>query len=109
MSSVLCSLQRSVYGVLLEKNIRPDWITHGVPDNSAIDSFYFKLPNELNGAHIIVKSLACDGHYFYLFSSKGLFKIGSGFGGTIKGDIILWKPDFYPNDNGVLVHCGVSH
>ncbi|XP_018571542.1 E3 ubiquitin-protein ligase MYCBP2-like [Anoplophora glabripennis] len=106
MSTVLCSLQRSVYGVLLEKNIRPDWITHGVLDNSVIDSFCLKLPNELSGKQIIMKALACDGCYFYLFSSKGLFKIGSGFGGTIKGHIMLWKPDFYPNDNGVLVHCG---
>lgn len=107
MSSALCSLQRSVYGVLLENSTRPDWITHGILDNSAIDSFSLKLPSELTGKQLVLKSLACDGHYFYLFTSNGLFKIGTGFGGTVKGEITLWKSDFYPNDNGILVYSGV--
>ncbi|KAJ8916890.1 hypothetical protein NQ315_013358 [Exocentrus adspersus] len=106
MPSILCSLQRSVYAVLLEKCTKPEWITHGVTSNSKIDSFCIKLPSELIGVPLIVKSLCCDGQYFYLFTSKGLLKIGCGFGGTEKGTIMLWKADFYPNDNGVLLYCG---
>ena len=36
---VLVALQRSLHGVLLAKVTRPDWITHGVPLYSKIDSF----------------------------------------------------------------------
>ncbi|KAJ8937054.1 hypothetical protein NQ314_012048 [Rhamnusium bicolor] len=105
MPAVLSSLQRSVHGVLLGKVVRPDWITHGVPTNSKIDSFSVKIPNELHNVQLKPKSLACDGQYLYLFTSKGLLKIGSGYGGTLKSHVIMWKPDFYPNDNGSLVFC----
>lgn len=36
---VLTSLQRSVHAVLLGKLPRPDWLTHGVPNNATVDSF----------------------------------------------------------------------
>ncbi|KAJ8975749.1 hypothetical protein NQ317_015371, partial [Molorchus minor] len=105
MPLVLSSLQRSVHGVLLGKIIRPDWITHGVPSNSIIDHFVVRLPAEIHNVQLKLKSLACDGQYLYLFTSKGLLKIGSGYGGTLKGHIVMWKPDFYPNDSGNLVFC----
>ncbi|KAL1517024.1 hypothetical protein ABEB36_000844 [Hypothenemus hampei] len=105
MPAVLCSLQRSIYGVLLGKILRPDWLTHGVPLTSKIDTYSLKLPSELENVPLISKSLAFDGQYLYLFTTKGLFKIGSGYGGTVKGLIALWKPDFYPNDHGSLVFC----
>lgn len=109
MPAVLSSLQRSVQGVLLGKMIRPDWITHGVPKNSKIDSFIVKMPHDLQNVMLTLKSLACDGQYLYLFSSSGLFKIGTGYGGTLKGHVYFWKPDFYPNDNGTLVFCTVQY
>ncbi|KAG5884565.1 hypothetical protein JTB14_006591 [Gonioctena quinquepunctata] len=105
MPAVLSSLQKSVHGVLLGKIVRPAWITHGVPATSKIESFSVKLPNELLNHHMKMKSLTCDGQYLYLYTSRGLLKIGSGYGGTIKGHVVLWKPDFYPNDNGSLVFC----
>lgn len=108
MPAVLSTLQRSVHGILLGKVIRPDWLTHGVPSSSLIDSFGLKLPNEIAHTSMKLKSLATDGAYLYLFTSKGLLKLGSGYGGTIKGHVAAWKPDFYPNDNGTLVFCDVS-
>ncbi|XP_074033015.1 MYC binding protein highwire isoform X2 [Leptinotarsa decemlineata] len=105
MPAVLSSLQKSLHGILLGKIIRPAWITHGVPIKSKIDYFSVKLPNELHKQQMKMKSLACDGQYLYLFTSRGLLKIGSGYGGTIKGHVVAWKPEFYPNDNGSLVFC----
>ncbi|KAJ8932268.1 hypothetical protein NQ318_009222, partial [Aromia moschata] len=105
MPAVLSSLQRSVHGVLLGKCLRPDWMTHGVPSNSVIDQFSVKLPSELLNVQLSLKSLASDGQFLYLFTSKGLLKIGTGYGGTLKGHVVIWKPDFYPNDNGSLVFC----
>ncbi|CAH1132864.1 unnamed protein product [Ceutorhynchus assimilis] len=105
MPAVLSSLQRSIHGVLLGKMIRPDWLTHGVPISSKIDLFHVKVPADLQNVTLILKSLAFDGQYLYLFTSKGLLKIGSGYGGTVKGHVSMWKQDFYPNDNGSLVFC----
>lgn len=65
------------------------------------------MPLEIS-SNIVLKSLACDGQYLYLFSTKGLFKIGSGYGGTVKGHVYVWKQDFYPNDSGTLIYCSVG-
>lgn len=108
MPAVLSSLQRSIHGVLLGKMIRPDWLTHGVPLSSKIDSFHVKIPADLQNVPLVLKSMAFDGQYLYVFSTRGLFKIGSGYGGSVKGHVVTWKPDFYPNDNGGLVFCSVS-
>lgn len=48
------------------------------------------------------KSLASDGSYLYIHSNRGLFKMGSGYGGTIKAHIYAHKPDFFPNKTGWL-------
>ncbi|KAB7503617.1 E3 ubiquitin-protein ligase MYCBP2 [Armadillidium nasatum] len=47
-------------------------------------------------------SMACDGHYLYIHNRGGLYKIGSGFGGTTKGHIYLHRPDFHPGEIGWL-------
>lgn len=108
MPAVLTALQRSIHGILLGKILRPDWITHGVPYNSKIDSFLVRMPSDIHSAPMALKSLASDGQYLFLFTTKGLFKIGSGYGGTLKGHVYIWKPDFYPNDKGTLLYCDVS-
>lgn len=107
MSAVLISLQRSVQGVLLGRLSRPEWFTHGVPINSKIQVFQARMPTEIQNTSLAVKSMASDGQFLYLFTAKGLFKIGSGYGGTVKGHVYIWKPDFYPNDKGTLVYCSV--
>lgn len=108
MPLVLTSLQRSVQSVLLGKVLRPEWITHGVSGGSKIESFFIRMPSDVQNTVLAVKSLVSDGQFIYLFTSRGLFKIGSGYGGTLKGHVYVWKPDFYPNDKGSLVFCAVS-
>lgn len=56
-----------------------------------------------------VRSLASDGQYLYLYTSRGLFKIGSGHGGTIKGHIYYCVPDFFHDDKGWLGFANVSN
>lgn len=104
MSAVLISLQRSVQGVLLGRLSRPDWFTHGVPENSKIQSFQIRITIDVQTTPLVVRSMASDGEFLYLYTSRGLFKIGSGYGGTVKGHPYVWKPDFYPNDKGTLVY-----
>lgn len=109
MPAVLTSLQRSVHGVLLGKIHRPDWISHGVSMNSLIDCSVVRMPSDVVNSVLTPKSLASDGQYLYLFTNRGLFKIGSGYGGTVKGHVYIWKPEFYPNDRGWIGFCNVSN
>ncbi|KAL0280278.1 UNVERIFIED_CONTAM: hypothetical protein PYX00_001618 [Menopon gallinae] len=95
---VMTALQRSLHAVLLGKISRPDWITHGIPNQSRVDTF--KIGNAENLG--IVRSLASDGQFLYVYSSRGLFKIGSGYSGTIKGHIYNNVPDFFHDEKGWL-------
>ncbi|PNF26995.1 hypothetical protein B7P43_G12699 [Cryptotermes secundus] len=109
MPAVLTALQRSVHGVLLGKVVRPDWFTHGMPKNSRIDTFHVKMSGDMHTASLSAKSLASDGQFLYLYTSRGLFKIGSGYGGTIKGHVYLHKTDFHVDDKGWLGYANVSN
>ena len=53
--------------------------------------------------------MTCDGHYLYIHNAHGLSKIGSGFGGTIKGHVYIHRPDFYPKQKGWLGFAHVSY
>lgn len=108
MPAVLTSLQRSVHGVLLGKVIRPDWITHGILYNSVIDTYHVKMPTDIQNSILVPKSMASDGQFLYIFSNRGLVKIGTGYGGTLKGHVYTWKAEFYPNDKGWIGFCHVS-
>ncbi|KAF4527994.1 hypothetical protein B566_EDAN012401, partial [Ephemera danica] len=99
MPEVLAALQRSVQSMLLGRATRPDWVTHGVQRTSRIDTFHIKLPP---GSH----ALASDGQYLYLFDNGALYKLGSGYGGTIKGHLYSQKPDFSPHSRGWLGYAG---
>ena len=37
-----------------------------------------------NGLNSIPSAISCDGQYLYILNSSGLFKVGSGYGSTIK-------------------------
>lgn len=37
-----------------------------------------------NGLNNIPSAISCDGQYLYILNSSGLFKVGSGYGSTIK-------------------------
>lgn len=101
---VMTALQRSVHAVLLGKLARPDWLTHGVPNNAVVDSFTITNAESLGE----VRSLASDGQYLYFYTARGLFKVGSGLGGTIKGKIYHNVPDFFHAKRGWLGFANVS-
>ncbi|RWS30275.1 E3 ubiquitin-protein ligase MYCBP2-like isoform X6, partial [Leptotrombidium deliense] len=85
--TILMSLQRSVHAVLLGKTTRPLWLTHGFPCKSLCDSFIVHLETDCLSNDY--SSLAFDGKYLYIFNDHKLYKIGSGYGGTIKGQCVV--------------------
>ncbi|CAL4118247.1 unnamed protein product, partial [Meganyctiphanes norvegica] len=102
---ILTFLQRSVHAVLLGKTSRPDWLTSGVPNSALIDNFFVQIMTD--GEETEESStMTCDGHYLYIHNPHGLYKIGSGFGGTMKGHVYYHRPDFYPRQTGWL---GFAH
>lgn len=64
---------------------------------------------DMYNASLSAKSLASDGQFLYLYTSRGLLKIGSGYGGTIKGHVYLHKADFHFDDRGWLGYANVSN
>ncbi|XP_015122961.1 E3 ubiquitin-protein ligase MYCBP2 isoform X2 [Diachasma alloeum] len=108
MPCVLTALQRSVEAVLLGKLTRPDWITCGIPKNSRIYTFKLRLPSEMSNVTLNGRSFVSDGKYLYLHTNRGLLKIGSGYGGTVGGQLYGHKPDFYPTEIGWLGYANSS-
>ncbi|XP_024084698.1 E3 ubiquitin-protein ligase MYCBP2 isoform X3 [Cimex lectularius] len=103
MPSILGALQKSVLGVVLGKTVAPDWITHGIPKSALLAQHEIYAKPELSSDYTIVdKAIASDGLYLYVHTSIGLLKMGSGYGGTLKGHIYIHKPDFFPNKTGWL-------
>ena len=109
MPAILVGLQRSVVSVMLGRTDHPDFMTHGVQKESLTDSFpiNFYPKNNLDNVgktqHPIVHALASDGTFLYLQTSAGLFKVGSGYNGTMKGYTYLHNPSFC-SDAGWLGH-----
>lgn len=108
----LTILQRSVQSVILGSPSRNQWLNYGVPHQSLVTSFPVDLPTQLTAGpgELVVRSLVSDGCYLYVYTSKGLLKIGSGYGSSIKQHVYLHKPDFFACDrHGWLGYCKVSY
>ena len=107
MPSILVGLQRSVVSVMLGRTDHPDFMTHGVNADSLTDAFPIRFysqgdpRNEAQSPNI--HAIASDGTYLYLQTSSGLFKVGSGYNGTIKGHTYTGNPEFC-SDAGWLGH-----
>ncbi|RWS17339.1 E3 ubiquitin-protein ligase MYCBP2-like isoform X4 [Dinothrombium tinctorium] len=86
--AILMSLQRCVHTMLLGKTTRPHWLTHGFPKKSLCDSFIVQFQNGSFPNHRHT-SLAFDGKYLYIYNNDILHKIGSGYGGTLKGQCVM--------------------
>ena len=91
MPPILVSLQRSVISVMLGKLDHPSFMSQGLMTSSLLDTFEVKFRKQPE----IVHSLTGDGSYLYFQTSEGLFKVGSGYGGTIKGHVYCYNRDFY--------------
>lgn len=71
---------------------------------------FFKLKTyilDIHGTIFEVRSVASDGRFLYLYTSKGLLKIGSGYGGTVKGHIYMLKVDLIADSQGWLGFANV--
>lgn len=53
-------------------------------------------------------SIASNGKHMYILLGKSLFKIGTGFNGTLKGYVYAVNPEFCKEKNGWIGFCGVS-
>lgn len=87
------------------------WLNYGVPQQSLVTSFPVDLPLALTTGptELVVRALVSDGCFLYVFTSRGLLKIGSGYGSSIKQHVYKYKPDFFPSDrHGWLGFCKVS-
>ena len=49
------------------------------------------------------RGVASDGKYLYVLSSQGLMKVGSGYGGTVKGVVYKLKPDFLTEESNCWI------
>ena len=94
MPAILVGLQRSVLSVMLAKTEHPDFMAQGVARTSALDAFAVGFRPD--SAPDRVFGLASDGAYVYILSDRGLFKVGSGYGDTIKGRVYHHRADFDP-------------
>ncbi|CAH0578389.1 unnamed protein product [Chrysodeixis includens] len=104
----LTTLQRSVQSVILGSPSRNQWLNYGVPHQCLVNSFPVDLPSQLTAgsSELVVRSLVSDGCFLYVFTSKGLLKIGSGYGSSIRQHVYLYKPDFFASDrHGWLGYC----
>lgn len=96
---IMTALQRSVHAVLLGKATSPDWLTHGFPKNSLCNTFFVQIPKS---KYRQGSSIACDGKYLYILCGGSMYKVGSGYGGTIKGQIVMSRGGINMEERGWL-------
>ncbi|KAG8179148.1 hypothetical protein JTE90_015337 [Oedothorax gibbosus] len=99
---IMASLQRSVHAVLFGKILGPDWLTHGFPSSALCNSFSVQIPKTKYRQGSPITS---DGKYLYILSGGSIYKVGSGFSGTIKGQIIMSRGGIKVEEKGWLGYC----
>ncbi|KAJ1115470.1 hypothetical protein NDU88_003694 [Pleurodeles waltl] len=81
---ILNSLQRSVQAVLVGKIQIQDWFSNGIKKAALMQKWALKdIPVDEDDQCL----LQSDGFFLYLLCKDGLYKIGSGYSGTVKGHI----------------------
>ncbi|KAG8586246.1 hypothetical protein GDO81_005312 [Engystomops pustulosus] len=81
---ILNSLQRSVQAVLVGKIQIQDWFTNGIKKAALMQKWSLKdVPVDEDDQCL----LQSDGFFLYLLCKDGLYKIGSGYSGTVRGHI----------------------
>ena len=75
-------------------------MSHGIPVSSLVNSFRMNLKDGASNQNPTCLSMASDGHYLYLHTNLGLFKVGSGFSGTVRGHVYKHKPDMFIGSEG---------
>ncbi|XP_052792731.1 E3 ubiquitin-protein ligase MYCBP2-like isoform X2 [Mya arenaria] len=89
---ILTSLQKSVQAVLQGRTQLPDWFTHGVKDKALLFSFKMEdIPPVSSPESQGIAAVTSDGRFLYIHNKQGLFRIGSGYGGSLKGHIYCYR------------------
>lgn len=103
---VLNTLQRSIYCVALGKPTKPDYYKNGIPKNSKILQFSLKNQLPANIQYHLQPSIASNGRYIFILTSKTLLKIGTGFNGTLRGYVYAVNNEFGKDKMGWIGFCG---
>ncbi|EGW02134.1 putative E3 ubiquitin-protein ligase MYCBP2 [Cricetulus griseus] len=81
---ILSSLQRSVQAVLVGKTQIQDWFSNGIKKAALMHRWPLKEVSVDEDDHCLLQN---DGFFLYLLCKDGLYKIGSGYSGTVRGHI----------------------
>ncbi|XP_062492916.1 E3 ubiquitin-protein ligase MYCBP2 isoform X11 [Pezoporus occidentalis] len=82
--TILNSLQRSVQAVLVGKIQIQDWFSNGIKKAALMHKWPLKEISVDDDDQCLLQS---DGFFLYLLCKDGLYKIGSGYSGTVRGHI----------------------
>ncbi|XP_056347401.1 E3 ubiquitin-protein ligase MYCBP2 isoform X18 [Oenanthe melanoleuca] len=82
--TILNSLQRSVQAVLVGKIQIQDWFSNGIKKAALMHKWPLKEISVDEDDQCLLQS---DGFFLYLLCKDGLYKIGSGYSGTVRGHI----------------------
>ncbi|XP_030799580.1 E3 ubiquitin-protein ligase MYCBP2 isoform X16 [Camarhynchus parvulus] len=82
--TILNSLQRSVQAVLVGKIQIQDWFSNGIKKAALMHKWSLKEISVDEDDQCLLQS---DGFFLYLLCKDGLYKIGSGYSGTVRGHI----------------------
>ncbi|XP_060681897.1 E3 ubiquitin-protein ligase MYCBP2 isoform X6 [Hemiscyllium ocellatum] len=82
--TILNALQRSVQAVLVGKVQIQDWFTNGIKKVALMHKWILKEIFTDEDDWCLLQS---DGSFLYLLAKDGLYKIGSGYSGTVRGHV----------------------
>ncbi|XP_026561084.1 E3 ubiquitin-protein ligase MYCBP2 isoform X7 [Pseudonaja textilis] len=82
--AILNALQRSVQAVLVGKIQIQDWFSSGIKKAALMHKWSLKDISVDEDDPTLLQS---DGYFLYLLCKDGLYKIGSGYSGTVRGHI----------------------
>ncbi|XP_051563854.1 E3 ubiquitin-protein ligase MYCBP2 isoform X5 [Myxocyprinus asiaticus] len=82
--TILNALQRSVQAVLVGKIQIQDWFGNGIKRAALMNKWVLKEVNIDEDEHCLLQT---DGSFLYLLCKDGLYKVGSGYSGTVRGHV----------------------
>uniref|UniRef100_A0A8C4T2S5 E3 ubiquitin-protein ligase MYCBP2 n=1 Tax=Erpetoichthys calabaricus TaxID=27687 RepID=A0A8C4T2S5_ERPCA len=82
--AILNSLQRSVQAVLVGKIQIQDWFSNGIKKAALMNKWILKEVSINDDENCLLQS---DGSFLYLLCKDGLYKVGSGYSGTVRGHV----------------------
>lgn len=81
MPTILNALQRSVQAVLVGKIQIQDWFGNGIKRAALMNKWVLKEVSIDEDERCLLQT---DGSFLYLLCKDGLYKVGSGYSGTVR-------------------------